>query len=249
MPATAASAVDEPRRRLRPSYVYPAAGLAPARSLPCSHSSDFGEHAGRLGDWQAFTLRRHAGPDRAAADLVLGQPDPRPVDRELAVPREPPGLQQDLRRRAAPGHRSSRSSSTSGTTSCVTSRPGSSPCAAEASRTRTSRSRGGSPRPRSRPRSPAAAREQDTNVETPRSASRIRSRSSWRPSLRCLLWVADRSPQDRAIGKLGFWTARRDRISQILALMPGFSRSGITIATGASPASTVTRRALRLPAR
>src|SRR5206468_2877528 len=47
-----------------------------------------------------------------------------------------------------------------------------------------------------------------------------------------LLWIADRSPQQRRIGDLGFWTAVAIGISQILALMPGVSRSGITITTG-----------------
>ena len=47
-----------------------------------------------------------------------------------------------------------------------------------------------------------------------------------------LLWMADRQPQERQIGQLGFWTAFAVGISQILALMPGVSRSGITITTG-----------------
>jgi undecaprenyl-diphosphatase len=47
-----------------------------------------------------------------------------------------------------------------------------------------------------------------------------------------VLWVADRLPQERRIGELGFWTAFAIGVSQILALMPGVSRSGITITTG-----------------
>ena len=47
-----------------------------------------------------------------------------------------------------------------------------------------------------------------------------------------LLWLADRQPQQKRIGELGFWTAFAVGISQILALMPGVSRSGITITTG-----------------
>ena len=47
-----------------------------------------------------------------------------------------------------------------------------------------------------------------------------------------LLWLADRLPQERRIGELGFWPAFAIGISQILALMPGVSRSGITITTG-----------------
>jgi undecaprenyl-diphosphatase len=47
-----------------------------------------------------------------------------------------------------------------------------------------------------------------------------------------LLWLADRLPQERRIGQLGFWPAFVIGVSQILALMPGVSRSGITITTG-----------------
>jgi undecaprenyl-diphosphatase len=47
-----------------------------------------------------------------------------------------------------------------------------------------------------------------------------------------LLWLADRLPQERQVGQLGFWPAFAIGISQILALMPGVSRSGITITTG-----------------
>ena len=47
-----------------------------------------------------------------------------------------------------------------------------------------------------------------------------------------LLWLADRLPQERRIGQLGFRPAFLIGVSQILALMPGVSRSGITITTG-----------------
>jgi undecaprenyl-diphosphatase len=47
-----------------------------------------------------------------------------------------------------------------------------------------------------------------------------------------LLWVADRRPQRRGLGGLGVGTAFAIGVSQILALMPGVSRSGITITTG-----------------
>jgi undecaprenyl-diphosphatase len=47
-----------------------------------------------------------------------------------------------------------------------------------------------------------------------------------------LLWLADRLPQERRIPQLGFGTAFLVGISQILALMPGVSRSGITITAG-----------------
>jgi undecaprenyl-diphosphatase len=47
-----------------------------------------------------------------------------------------------------------------------------------------------------------------------------------------LLWLADRLPEEKQIGQLGFWPAFGVGVSQILALMPGVSRSGITITTG-----------------
>ena len=47
-----------------------------------------------------------------------------------------------------------------------------------------------------------------------------------------LLWIADRSAQQRRVENLGFWPAFWIGTSQILALMPGVSRSGITITTG-----------------
>jgi undecaprenyl-diphosphatase len=47
-----------------------------------------------------------------------------------------------------------------------------------------------------------------------------------------LLYVADRSPTQRRVENLGFWPAFWIGTSQILALMPGVSRSGITITIG-----------------
>src|SRR5919198_104103 len=47
-----------------------------------------------------------------------------------------------------------------------------------------------------------------------------------------LLWIADRSTQERRIADLRFGTAFAIGVSQILALMPGVSRSGITITAG-----------------
>ena len=84
--------------------------------------------------------RRDAGRERAAADLLVGPPDPRAVARELALPRGAPGLQQDLRRRRSTSARSSPSSSTSGATSSATRSPGSAPCARARSGPRTSAS-------------------------------------------------------------------------------------------------------------
>jgi undecaprenyl-diphosphatase len=47
-----------------------------------------------------------------------------------------------------------------------------------------------------------------------------------------LLWFADRTPEDVQISDLGLWRSVLIGISQILALMPGVSRSGITITAG-----------------
>jgi undecaprenyl-diphosphatase len=47
-----------------------------------------------------------------------------------------------------------------------------------------------------------------------------------------LLWLADRRPQRRGLDGLSVGTAFWIGVSQILALMPGVSRSGITITTG-----------------
>jgi undecaprenyl-diphosphatase len=47
-----------------------------------------------------------------------------------------------------------------------------------------------------------------------------------------LLWLADRAPERARIDDLGVKRAALVGISQILALMPGVSRSGITITTG-----------------
>jgi undecaprenyl-diphosphatase len=47
-----------------------------------------------------------------------------------------------------------------------------------------------------------------------------------------LLWWADRSPQERAMGDVGFRGALALGFAQALALAPGVSRSGITITAG-----------------
>jgi undecaprenyl-diphosphatase len=47
-----------------------------------------------------------------------------------------------------------------------------------------------------------------------------------------LLWIADRQPERTPIEGLGLWRTVAVGASQILALMPGVSRSGITITAG-----------------
>ena len=48
--------------------------------------------------------RRRPGADRVPPDLLLGAPDPGALAPGLPLPREAPGLQQDIRRRPARGH-------------------------------------------------------------------------------------------------------------------------------------------------
>ena len=47
-----------------------------------------------------------------------------------------------------------------------------------------------------------------------------------------ILWVADRSAQTRKLEDIGLWTALGVGTAQAIALMPGVSRSGITITAG-----------------
>jgi undecaprenyl-diphosphatase len=47
-----------------------------------------------------------------------------------------------------------------------------------------------------------------------------------------LLWVADRSAQTRKLEDIGLWTGLAVGAAQAIALMPGVSRSGITITAG-----------------
>lgn len=47
-----------------------------------------------------------------------------------------------------------------------------------------------------------------------------------------VLWVADRSAQTRKLEDIGLWTAAAVGAAQALSLMPGVSRSGITITAG-----------------
>jgi len=47
-----------------------------------------------------------------------------------------------------------------------------------------------------------------------------------------LLWLADRSTQTRKLDDIGLWAALGVGAAQMIALMPGVSRSGITITAG-----------------
>ena len=176
--------------------------------------------------------RRHPGPDRAAADLVVGPPDPRAVARDWHYLENDPDFNKTFDVALHLGTLVA-VSSTSGTTSCATSGPGSSLCdrAHRSANDGRSGSRGAIASPRSRPRSSGALGEEHDRRRT--SASRARSRSSW-PLFAVLLWVGRPLAQDRrrsdSSGLLG--SAFAIGIAQILALMPGVSRSGITITAG-----------------
>lgn len=47
-----------------------------------------------------------------------------------------------------------------------------------------------------------------------------------------VLWIADRRPQEKAMDDVGLWGAFGIGCAQALALMPGVSRSGVTISAG-----------------
>jgi undecaprenyl-diphosphatase len=47
-----------------------------------------------------------------------------------------------------------------------------------------------------------------------------------------VLWIADRSAQTKRVEDIGLWTALGVGAAQAIALMPGVSRSGITISAG-----------------
>src|SRR3954451_21297791 len=55
MPASTAVPAAEPRRRIRPTYVYGTAGILLLIAVFLA-IADAGEKSGRLGDWQAFVL-------------------------------------------------------------------------------------------------------------------------------------------------------------------------------------------------
>ena len=188
-----------------------------------------GERAGRLSDWQALVLGVTQGLTRAAADLVVGPPDPRPVARRLALPRGASRLQQDLRRRAPPRHARRRRRLL-------------------LERRRPVRRARGSARSRRRAvedsrRAPRLGRLlRDDPCGDRRRARRGDDRVAPRPAVadrdlpRGLRRACSGSPTGCRSGATSTASASARRsaigVTQILALMPGVSRSGITITTG-----------------
>jgi undecaprenyl-diphosphatase len=225
MSATATSAA-EPRRRIRPSYIYASAALLLLLAALLA-AADAGEKSGRLGDWQAFALGVTQGltellPISSSGHLILvpwlanwhyleSHPDfNKTFDVALHlgtliavvvyfwadVARYVGAWFASLRRRAV---------------------------------TTTDERIAWWIFAATIPTAVAGAAGEDT-IET-------RLGQPYQIAIvlavfGVILWLVDRLPEERGIGQLGFRRAFLVGISQILALMPGVSRSGITITTG-----------------
>ena len=123
---------------------------------------------------------------------------------------------------------SSPSLSTSGTTLCATPPRGSAPCARRAIRNSDERL-AWAIAIATIPAAIVGAAGEDAIDRHLGEPWRSRSSSSF---FAILLWVADRSAQRGKLSTLRLPTAVAVGISQVLALMPGVSRSGITITAG-----------------
>ena len=139
--------------------------------------------------------RHDAGLQRAPADLVLRPPHPRPLGRRLALPGASSGLQQDVRRRAAPRHADLRRRVLLGRPRDATSRRSSPRSGRARSAPTTSASRSGSRSRRFRPRSPE---------RWARARSRSRLGQPWQIAILLavfgsLLWIADQTPQSASL--------------------------------------------------
>ena len=150
--------------------------------------------------------RRDAGLQRAPPDLVVGPPDPRPVARRLEVPRGASGLQQDLRRRAAPRDARRRRRLLLGRRVRLCARVHRSRSARARSAPTTSGSPSASRSRPSRRRSPARSARARSRIT---SASRGRSRSP--RVLRDPALVADRQPEEATLKDLGLKPRDPDR--------------------------------------
>jgi undecaprenyl-diphosphatase len=224
--AATASTAAEPRRRIRPSYVYATAGvlLLVAALLALA---DVGEKAGRLGDWQAFTL----GVTQGLTELL-------PISSSGHLILVPWVAQWHYLENHADFNKTFDVALHLGTLIAVV-------VYFWADVVRYVRAWFASVRQRSIttedqriswwifaatiPTAIAGALGEDT-IET--KLGQPYQIAIFLAVFGVLLWLADRLPQQRRIGELGFRRAFLVGVSQILALMPGVSRSGITITTG-----------------
>ena len=224
--AATASTAAEPRRRIRPSYVYATAGvlLLVAALLALA---DVGEKAGRLGDWQAFTL----GVTQGLTELL-------PISSSGHLILVPWVAQWHYLENHADFNKTFDVALHLGTLIAVV-------VYFWADVVRYMRAWFASVRQRSVttedqrvswwifaatiPTAIAGALGEDT-IET--KLGQPYQIAIFLAVFGVLLWLADRLPQQRRIGELGFRRAFLVGVSQILALMPGVSRSGITITTG-----------------
>jgi undecaprenyl-diphosphatase len=225
MPETAVPAA-EPRRRIRPSYVYSTAGILLLVAVVLA-VADFGEKAGRLGDWQAFTL----GVTQGLTELL-------PISSSGHLILVPWIAQWHYLENHADFNKTFDVALHLGTLVAVvvyfwadvarylrawfTS-------VARRSVTTTDQRIAWWIFFATIPAAIAGALGEDTIEKKLGQPYQI---AIFLAVFGVLLYIADRSPEQRRIGELGFWRAFAIGVSQILALMPGVSRSGITITTG-----------------
>ena len=181
----------------------------------------------------SFRRPRHgdrAGTHRVPADLVVGAPDHRAVPVRLG---RPVHHLARVQRDAPPRDAASRCSSTSGRDwlRLVPAGLRGDPRSLVRAATRTGGSPGCWSRRPSRRRSPASSSTTSSRRRSARLGLRRASRSS---SAACILWLADRlgSLGPRAIDDVTFPIAVGIGAAQALALIPGISRSGISISAG-----------------
>jgi undecaprenyl-diphosphatase len=225
MPETAVPAA-EPRRRIRPSYVYSTAGILLLIAVVLA-IADFGEKTGRLGDWQAFVL----GVTQGLTELL-------PISSSGHLILVPWIANWHYLENHADFNKTFDVALHLGTLVAVVvyfwtdvARYVRAWFASVARRSVTTTDQ--------RiawwiffatiPAAIAGALGEDTIEKKLGQPYQI---AIFLAVFGVLLYVADRSPEQRRIGELGFWRAFAIGVSQILALMPGVSRSGITITTG-----------------